>query len=175
MRSIMQTRASVDLSRKVYLALQTVSVDLLAVLAKVRNGKKRATDSAASVCFFSFLSSGFDCFKILGLSVATMDKKFQDRRRLEMARNKPKHAMYGVTQGVIYFGSSIASGVTGLVVKTYQFDTQNERSFHSTSLLFCIYTGTAFGRCQDRRYRRFRWRRWKRSCWCRHKTLGGHV
>lgn len=46
----MQTRASVDLSRKVYLALQTVSVDLLAVLAKVRNGKKRATDSAASVC-----------------------------------------------------------------------------------------------------------------------------
>lgn len=45
-----------------------------------------------------------------------MDKKFQDKRRIEMARNKPKHAMYGVTQGVIYFGSSIASGVTGLVV-----------------------------------------------------------
>ncbi|KAI7863890.1 hypothetical protein BDF14DRAFT_1998124 [Spinellus fusiger] len=50
-----------------------------------------------------------------GLSAATMDKKFQDRRRINLTRNKPRHAMYGVTQGVAYFGTSIASGVAGLV------------------------------------------------------------
>ncbi|KAI7898920.1 uncharacterized protein BX663DRAFT_555462 [Cokeromyces recurvatus] len=50
-----------------------------------------------------------------GLSVATMDKKFQDRRRMNMTRNKPTHAIYGVTQGVGYFGTSIASGFAGLV------------------------------------------------------------
>ncbi|KAF7728851.1 hypothetical protein EC973_005477 [Apophysomyces ossiformis] len=50
-----------------------------------------------------------------GLSAATMDKKFQERRRLNLTRNKPRHAMYGVTQGVAYFGTSVASGVAGLV------------------------------------------------------------
>lgn len=53
-----------------------------------------------------------------GISAATMDKKFQDRRRMNMTRNKPTHAIYGVTQGVGYFGTSIASGVVGLVVCT---------------------------------------------------------
>jgi vacuolar protein sorting-associated protein 13A/C len=52
-----------------------------------------------------------------GLAVATMDKKFQDRRRANMTRNRPKHAIYGVTQGVNQFGTSIASGVAGLVVR----------------------------------------------------------
>lgn len=51
-----------------------------------------------------------------GLSAATMDKKFQDRRRINHNRNKPRHAVYGITQGATYFGSSIASGVAGLVV-----------------------------------------------------------
>ncbi|KAI8884432.1 hypothetical protein K501DRAFT_332624 [Backusella circina FSU 941] len=50
-----------------------------------------------------------------GISAATMDKNFQDRRRINMTRNKPTHAMYGVTQGVGYFGTSVASGVVGLV------------------------------------------------------------
>ncbi|KAI9014452.1 hypothetical protein CLU79DRAFT_890124 [Phycomyces nitens] len=50
-----------------------------------------------------------------GLSAATMDKKFQDRRRMNLTRNKPKHAMYGVTQGVAYLGTSVASGFVGLV------------------------------------------------------------
>ncbi|KAG1054811.1 hypothetical protein G6F43_003196 [Rhizopus delemar] len=50
-----------------------------------------------------------------GLSAATMDKKFQDKRRTNMVRNKPTHAINGVTQGVGYFGSSLASGITGLV------------------------------------------------------------
>jgi hypothetical protein len=51
-----------------------------------------------------------------GLAVATMDRKFQDRRRANMTRNRPKHAVYGVTQGVNQFGTSVASGVAGLVV-----------------------------------------------------------
>jgi vacuolar protein sorting-associated protein 13A/C len=51
-----------------------------------------------------------------GISAATMDKKFQDRRKMDMIRNKPTHAIYGVTQGVGYFGSSVASGFAGLVV-----------------------------------------------------------
>lgn len=51
-----------------------------------------------------------------GLSAATMDKKFQEKRRMNMTRNKPTHAIYGVTHGVGYFGTSIASGVAGLVV-----------------------------------------------------------
>ncbi|KAL0077823.1 hypothetical protein F4703DRAFT_1910666 [Phycomyces blakesleeanus] len=50
-----------------------------------------------------------------GLAAATMDKKFQDRRRMNLTRNKPKHAMYGVTQGVTYLGTSVASGFAGLV------------------------------------------------------------
>ncbi|KAG0748282.1 hypothetical protein G6F57_007048 [Rhizopus arrhizus] len=50
-----------------------------------------------------------------GLSAATMDKKFQEKRRMNMTRNKPTHAIYGVTHGVGYFGTSIASGVAGLV------------------------------------------------------------
>jgi hypothetical protein len=33
-----------------------------------------------------------------------------------MTRNRPKHAVYGVTQGVNQFGTSLASGVAGLVV-----------------------------------------------------------
>lgn len=56
----------------------------------------------------------------IGLAAATMDKKFQDRRRISMTRNKPRHAMYGVTQGVTYLGTSVASGVVGLVVSFSQ-------------------------------------------------------
>ncbi|KAI9272903.1 hypothetical protein BDA99DRAFT_569176 [Phascolomyces articulosus] len=49
-----------------------------------------------------------------GLSAATLDKKFQDRRRVNLTRNKPQHAFYGISQGVGYFGLSIASGFAGL-------------------------------------------------------------
>ncbi|KTW25717.1 hypothetical protein T552_03329 [Pneumocystis carinii B80] len=52
-----------------------------------------------------------------GLSVATMDKKFQNRRRLIQGRNRPKHALYGVAAGANSFVSSIASGVEGLARK----------------------------------------------------------
>ncbi|CAG8518582.1 8655_t:CDS:10 [Ambispora gerdemannii] len=52
-----------------------------------------------------------------GLSVATMDKSFQDRRRMAQLRNRPKHLGYGVKQGANSFITSIESGIEGLVRK----------------------------------------------------------
>ncbi|KAM9913092.1 hypothetical protein OXX69_001941 [Metschnikowia pulcherrima] len=49
-----------------------------------------------------------------GLSVATMDRKFQEKRRLNQRRNRPKHALYGFTSGANSFFDSISSGVTGI-------------------------------------------------------------
>lgn len=51
-----------------------------------------------------------------GLSVATMDRKFQERRRLNQRRNRPKHALYGFTSGANSFFESISSGVTGIAL-----------------------------------------------------------
>lgn len=51
-----------------------------------------------------------------GLSVATMDREFQNRRRLQMGRNRPKHAIYGVANGVTSFADSLASGISGLAL-----------------------------------------------------------
>ncbi|RDW68381.1 hypothetical protein BP5796_09038 [Coleophoma crateriformis] len=52
-----------------------------------------------------------------GLAEATMDKQFQDRRRMTRARNRPKHALYGMQAGANSFVSSLASGVGGLARK----------------------------------------------------------
>ncbi|KAK6332723.1 hypothetical protein TWF696_002747 [Orbilia brochopaga] len=52
-----------------------------------------------------------------GLSAATLDKQFQDRRRMTRSRNRPKHALYGVTSGANSFITSVASGVGGLARK----------------------------------------------------------
>lgn len=49
-----------------------------------------------------------------GLSVATMDRRFQERRRLNQRRNRPKHALYGFTSGANLFFESVSSGVTGV-------------------------------------------------------------
>jgi vacuolar protein sorting-associated protein 13A/C len=49
-----------------------------------------------------------------GLSVATLDQNFQERRRRNQHRNKPKHALYGVANGANSFFESFASGVTGI-------------------------------------------------------------
>jgi vacuolar protein sorting-associated protein 13A/C len=51
-----------------------------------------------------------------GLSVVTLDADFQERRRVSGIRNKPRHAVYGVTQGFSSFARSVGSGVEGLVV-----------------------------------------------------------
>ncbi|KAL2150408.1 hypothetical protein VTH82DRAFT_6971 [Thermothelomyces myriococcoides] len=52
-----------------------------------------------------------------GLAAATMDKQFQDRRRITRARNRPKHALFGVTAGASSLFTSVASGVGGLARK----------------------------------------------------------
>ncbi|EJU02006.1 hypothetical protein DACRYDRAFT_22408 [Dacryopinax primogenitus] len=52
-----------------------------------------------------------------GLSAATFDSEFQSRRRLTLRRNKPKHALYGVTAGASAFASSVASGFEGLALR----------------------------------------------------------
>ena len=52
-----------------------------------------------------------------GLAAATLDKQFQDRRRMTRARNRPRHALYGVTEGANSFVTSVASGVGGLARK----------------------------------------------------------
>ncbi|KAK8134964.1 vacuolar protein sorting-associated protein 13 [Apiospora sp. TS-2023a] len=52
-----------------------------------------------------------------GLAAATLDKQFQDRRRITRARNRPKHALFGITTGANSFFTSVASGAGGLVKK----------------------------------------------------------
>lgn len=49
-----------------------------------------------------------------GLAIATLDKQFQERRRVNQRRNRPKHALYGIKSGADSFFDSIASGVTGI-------------------------------------------------------------
>ncbi|KAL5628611.1 hypothetical protein BROUX41_003359 [Berkeleyomyces rouxiae] len=55
-----------------------------------------------------------------GLALATLDKQFQDRRRITRARNRPKHALYGVTAGANSLLTSVASGVGGLAKKPWE-------------------------------------------------------
>lgn len=52
-----------------------------------------------------------------GLSAATLDKSYQQKRRTERARNKPRHALSGVTAGVQSLYSGFKSGITGVVDK----------------------------------------------------------
>ncbi|KAA8648687.1 hypothetical protein EYZ11_008781 [Aspergillus tanneri] len=49
-----------------------------------------------------------------GLAAATLDKEFQDQRRMSKSRNRPKHALYGLTAGGNAFANSLASGIGGL-------------------------------------------------------------
>jgi vacuolar protein sorting-associated protein 13A/C len=49
-----------------------------------------------------------------GLAAATLDKEFQDKRRMSKYRNRPKHALYGITAGGSAFATSLASGIGGL-------------------------------------------------------------
>lgn len=63
-----------------------------------------------SHCLPQFLSS-------LGISAATLDPEYQARRRQSQRRNKPRHALYGFAAGAQAFGSSVASGLEGVVLK----------------------------------------------------------
>ncbi|KAB5527937.1 hypothetical protein GE09DRAFT_408196 [Coniochaeta sp. 2T2.1] len=70
-----------------------------------------------SVYGFSDSFSKFTGAMSKGLAAATLDKQFQDRRRITRARNRPKHALYGVTAGANSLFTSVASGVGGLARK----------------------------------------------------------
>ncbi|RIB01621.1 hypothetical protein C2G38_1992638, partial [Gigaspora rosea] len=52
-----------------------------------------------------------------GLASATLDKTFQDHRRISQYKNRPKHALYGMAQGANSLVTSISSGFEGLVRK----------------------------------------------------------
>ena len=67
-----------------------------------------------SVFGFSDSMAKFTGSMSKGLAAATLDKEYQDQRRMSKARNRPKHALYGVTSGGNAFATSIASGIGGL-------------------------------------------------------------
>lgn len=52
-----------------------------------------------------------------GLSLATMDQKFQAKRRSNRARNRPKHAIGGIASGAKALGTGLLSGVEGLAMR----------------------------------------------------------
>lgn len=52
-----------------------------------------------------------------GLSALTFDKSFQQRRRLDRARNRPRHALFGVVTGARQLIEGVAGGIGGLVEK----------------------------------------------------------
>ncbi|KAH6917385.1 vacuolar protein sorting-associated protein vps13 [Coprinopsis sp. MPI-PUGE-AT-0042] len=52
-----------------------------------------------------------------GLSAATFDSEYQARRRMTQRRNRPKHAIYGVTAGGEAFASSVSSAMEGVFMK----------------------------------------------------------
>ncbi|TFK77101.1 vacuolar protein sorting-associated protein 13 [Pluteus cervinus] len=52
-----------------------------------------------------------------GLSAATFDSEYQARRRLNQRRNRPRHAIYGVTAGGEALASSVTSAVEGVLMK----------------------------------------------------------
>jgi len=52
-----------------------------------------------------------------GLSLATMDQQFQAKRQSKRARNRPKHAIGGLSSGVKALGTGLISGVEGLAMR----------------------------------------------------------
>lgn len=67
-----------------------------------------------SVFGFSDSMAKFTGSMSKGLAAATLDKEFQDSRRMKRSRNRPKHALYGITSGGNAFAESLASGIGGL-------------------------------------------------------------
>ncbi|KAF2089652.1 vacuolar protein sorting-associated protein 13 [Saccharata proteae CBS 121410] len=67
-----------------------------------------------SVFGFSDSMAKFTGSMSKGLAAATLDKEYQDSRRMKRSRNRPKHALYGITSGGNAFADSLASGIGGL-------------------------------------------------------------
>lgn len=49
--------------------------------------------------------------------MATLDQQFQAKRRSNRARNRPKHAIGGISSGAKAFGTGVLSGVEGLAMR----------------------------------------------------------
>ncbi|KOS20148.1 Vacuolar protein sorting-associated protein 13 [Escovopsis weberi] len=79
--------------------------------------KGAASFAKKTVFGFSDSFSKFTGSLSKGIAAASMDKQFQDRRRMTRARNRPKHALYGVAAGANSLLTSVASGVGGLALK----------------------------------------------------------
>lgn len=60
-----------------------------------------------------------------GLTAATLDKEFQERRRLNQRRNKPKHALYGIGNGATSFFDGLSSGIQGIALDPIQGATES--------------------------------------------------
>ncbi|WFD25298.1 Vacuolar protein sorting-associated protein 13 [Malassezia nana] len=60
-----------------------------------------------------------------GLAAVTMDREFQTRWRMTHFRNKPKHALYGITVGANALVSSVASGIEGLALRPLEGAEEN--------------------------------------------------
>ncbi|KAJ3106617.1 hypothetical protein HDU97_005982 [Phlyctochytrium planicorne] len=52
-----------------------------------------------------------------GLAVITLDEEFQESRRLQNVRNRPRHAGQGVTTGASSLVSGVVSGISGVLSK----------------------------------------------------------
>lgn len=52
-----------------------------------------------------------------GLAAASLDREFETRRRMARFRNKPRHALTGVTAGASSFFSSLTSAVEGVALR----------------------------------------------------------
>lgn len=76
--------------------------------------KGAASFAKKSVFGFSDSMAKFTGSMSKGLAAATLDKEFQDQRRMSKSRNRPKHALYGITAGGNAFATSLASGIGGL-------------------------------------------------------------
>lgn len=63
-----------------------------------------------------------------GLTAASMDRDFQERRRLNKQRNIPKHPMAGFSNGATSLYDGITSGFTGLAVDPYNGATKDGAS-----------------------------------------------
>ncbi|KYK54262.1 vacuolar protein sorting-associated protein vps13 [Drechmeria coniospora] len=72
--------------------------------------KGAASFAKKTVFGFSDSFSKFTGSLSKGIAAASLDKQFQDRRRITRARNRPKHALYGVTAGANSLFTSVASG-----------------------------------------------------------------
>lgn len=60
-----------------------------------------------------------------GLAAATMDREFQARRRMSKFRNKPRHALLGLTAAGNSFFTSVTSGVEGLALRPLEGAEEN--------------------------------------------------